>query len=256
MLQNIYNAVRQDLPRPHSEMHFTEAGHSPYRELGFRKRPSFTTFGGSSPPQQFRSAQDSMWLSQHQHQSHQPLRPGRNDMEPIFSNLRLFDTMPNAFRDQGRYISRLAPPQGFPHHSSSSSDYVGSSSGSKLDSLAMFGAVATSSEQHQSAFFPSASSSYPNLHGIADRGSATAAQPHYSPITPASGGFGANSSASTAFTFPPTDALLASASTASPPMPHQQQQQPQQQQFLCPCPPSRSNAFDESSRFLANLNLE
>uniref|UniRef100_A0A158QHK5 C2H2-type domain-containing protein n=1 Tax=Rodentolepis nana TaxID=102285 RepID=A0A158QHK5_RODNA len=276
---NHYSVIRQSLPRPHSELHFNEAtgAHSPYRGLGgdtsstnFRKRPSSTTFSGSSPPtqlHQFRSApQDSMWFSPQHHPSHQPsLRTIRNDptssVDPIFNNLRLFDTVPSAasFRHQGsRYISRLAPPQPPSHtfsHPSGGEDY----SGSKLESLPMFGNTASSeqpSHHQQSGFFQSGS--YPNLHGI---GSGTAvdrpaAQPHYSPITPASGGFGGNSnSASSAFTFPPTDALLASTSTPSPPPISQQgirQQHQQQQQFLCPCPPSRSNAFVDSNKWLSH----
>nr|CDS31101.2 zinc finger protein 541 [Hymenolepis microstoma] len=276
---NHYSVVRQGIPRPHSELHFNEAtgGHSPYRGLGgdtggtsFRKRPSSTTFGGSSPltqQHQFRSGpQDSMWFSPQHPPSHQPsLRTIRNDptssVDPIFNNLRLFDTVPNAasFRHQGsRYISRLAPPPP-PSHTFSQLSGGEDYSGSKLESLAMFGTTASSeqpSHHQQSGFFQSGS--YPNLHGISS-GSAVdrpAAQPHYSPITPASGGFGGNSnSASSAFTFPPTDALLASTSTPSPPPISQQgvqQQHHQQQQFLCPCPPSRSNTFVDSNKWLSH----
>ncbi|VDL16563.1 unnamed protein product [Hymenolepis diminuta] len=275
---DIYNAIRQGLPRPHSELHFNEttSGHSSYRGLtsgtgggSFRKRPSSTTFGGSSPPTQqppFRSTpQDSMWFSPQHHPSHQPpLRTNRNDpmssVDPIFNNLRLFETVPNAvaFRDQGnRYISRLAQPPPSSHtfsHQSGGGDY----SGSKLESLGMFGPSASSENQphQQSGFFQSGS--YPNLCGIGSGGAVDrpAAQPHYSPITPASGGFGGNSnSASSAFTFPPTDALLASTSTSSPPPISQQgvqRQHHQQQQFLYPCPPSRSNTFEDSNKWLSH----
>ncbi|KAL5972194.1 hypothetical protein TSMEX_000062 [Taenia solium] len=253
----VYDAARADLPRTHSELHFNESGAVPsttvYRGNGFRKRPSSTTFSGPSSPHQFRAgtaAHEHAWMPHQPTQLPPPPPPpslqslrGRNEMDPIFNNLRLLDSAPAALRERSRYISRMAPHQ-FQHHNSSNSggggDYPGSS-------LAMFGV-------DQSVFFPgaSASSSY---HQRGDSGTSTsgAPQPHYSPITPASGGFGASSSASSAFTFPPTDALLASTSSASPPMqPQPQSQQPpqQQQQFLCPCPP-RSTPYEETTKWMS-----
>lgn len=167
----------------------------------------------------------------------------------------------------GRYISRLAPQQFQPHgvsstitgNSASSNDYH--TNPPKFDSLAMFGA-------EQSAYFHasaaavaaavavpiSASSSSYHQHEDTASVTTTASQPHYSPITPASAnsGFGAaGAAASPAFTFPPTDALLATTATVASSPPIQQRPQPQQQQqFLCPCP-SRSTPFEDASELFS-----
>ncbi|KAL5105104.1 hypothetical protein TcWFU_001554 [Taenia crassiceps] len=249
----VYDATRADLPRTHSELHFNEASAIPpttvYRCAGFRKRPSSTTFSGPSSPHQFRAdtaAHEHAWMAHQPTQLPPPPPPpppslqalsGRNEMDPIFNNLRLLDSEPTALNEQGRYISRMAPHH-FQQHSNRNSgggDYPSSS-------LTMFSA-------EQSVFFPGvSSSSSSSYHQRGDSGTSTsgAPQPHYSPITPASGGFGASSSTSSAFTFPPTDALLASTSTASPPT---QPRPQQQQQFLCPCPP-RSIPYEETGKWM------
>nr|CDS20932.1 zinc finger protein 541 [Echinococcus granulosus] len=247
----VYNPARTDLPRKHSELHFNESDAVPstavHRGSGFRKHPSSTTFSGPSSPHKFRAdpaAHEHAWIAHQPTQLPPPPPPpppqslrGRKEMDPIFNNLQLLDSAPTVLRDQSRYISRMALQQ-FQHHSGSNSSGGGDYPDS---SLTMLGA-------EQSVFFPGASSSPYHQRGDSGTSTSGAPQPHYSPITPASGGFGASSSASSAFTFPPTDALLASVSTASPPM--QPQPQPQQQQFLCPCPP-KSTSFEETNKWIS-----
>uniref|UniRef100_A0A158RA85 C2H2-type domain-containing protein n=1 Tax=Taenia asiatica TaxID=60517 RepID=A0A158RA85_TAEAS len=204
-LSGVYDAARADLPRTHSELHFNESGAVPsttvYRGTGFRKRPSSTTFSGPSSPHQFRAgtaAHEHAWMPHQPTQLPPPPPPpslqslrGRNEMDPIFNNLRLLDSAPAALREQSGferiiardgdvYISRMAPHQ-FQHHNSSNSSGGGDYPGS---SLTMFG-------EDQSVFFPGASaSSSSSYHQRGDSGTSTsgAPQPHYSPITPASGG--------------------------------------------------------------------
>lgn len=113
----MYDATRADLPRTHSELHFNESGAVPsttvYRGAGFRKRPSSTTFSGPSSPHQFRAgtaAHEHAWMAHQSTQLPPPPPPpslqslrGRNEMDPVFNNLRLLDSAPTALREQGGF---------------------------------------------------------------------------------------------------------------------------------------------------------
>uniref|UniRef100_A0A5K3EXI5 C2H2-type domain-containing protein n=1 Tax=Mesocestoides corti TaxID=53468 RepID=A0A5K3EXI5_MESCO len=205
-------------------------------------------FGQQQQQQQFRAAPGLAWF--------QPQHPQIGDrvesdllFSSVASNLRLMETQPigtTAFRDQGRYISRLTPAPSSPSSSSSSSRLFHSAypsqqrlPGSKFDPLAAFcaaAAVAVSGDPvfSQAGFFPGYSTA-----------ETSGPQPHYSPITPASSGFSSSTSAP-AFTFPPSEALLSTTSPPLPPPPPVSQKNKefytQSMQFVCP---PRSSPFGE-----------